>query len=505
MWCTVAPSSLVTEYQMSSQLLETTAPSVRAASDARRQDWRWVLTLIIVGDALCLAAGFILAYALRFLSDWRIFYDGDLRIGFYMTLTAVLIPGWLGLFALYKLYDRGHIFGGTEEYARLFNACTLGLVVVMISTFLLPELIIARAWLLLAWGLSVALVGCWRFGARRIVYRMRRGGKLRQRVIILGANGEGRAVAEQLVASPSAGVQILGFVDDHLEPGTMVLPDVPVLGSASAFQLIVEHHDTDSVIIADTALVRERLSTVYGAMEALRQLDVCLAPGLFELLTIGVQVREQGSVPLLTLNKNRITGLHAVGKGLIDRVGALLVLLILSPLLLVVAVLVSLDGPGPIIYRRRVVGVGNKTFDAYKFRTMHPDGDLLLTPQQRRELAEEGKLKEDPRVTRIGRLLRRTSIDELPQLVNVLRGQMSLVGPRMITVDELRHFGRWRHNLVTVRPGLTGLWQISGRSNLGYEDRVRLDMHYIRNYSTWLDFYIIYRTIAVVLKGHGAF
>ncbi|NTU78927.1 MAG: sugar transferase [Chloroflexales bacterium] len=490
---------------MSSQFLETVIPRARAESDARRQSWRWVLVLVAAGDALCIAGGFALAYVLRFMSDWHIFYDGDLRIGFYTTLTILLIPGWLGIFMLYKLYDRGHIFGGTEEYARLFNACTLGLVIVMVSTFLLPDLIIARAWLLLAWGLTVVLVGVWRFGARRIAYHLRRNGKLLQHVIILGANGEGRAVAEQLIASPEAGVQILGFIDDHLDPGTMVLPGAPILGPSAAFQVIVEQEGADSVIIADTALVRERLASIYGAIDALRQLDVCLAPGLFELLTIGVQVREQGSVPLLTLNKSRITGLHAVGKGLIDRCGAFLALLLLSPVLLIVAVLVRLDSPGPIVYRRRVVGVGNKTFDAFKFRTMHIDGETLLTAEQRQELSEQGKLKDDPRVTRVGRLLRRTSIDELPQLINVLRGQMSLVGPRMITAGELRHFGRWRHNLVTVRPGLTGLWQISGRSNLGYEDRVRLDMHYIRNYSIWLDLYIIYRTIAVVLTGRGAF
>jgi exopolysaccharide biosynthesis polyprenyl glycosylphosphotransferase len=278
-----------------------------------------------------------------------------------------------------------------------------------------------------------------------------------------------------------------------------------VLGSVRSFEAIVEQTGADTAIIADTAMVRDKLAAVYGAMEALRRLEVCLAPGLFELLTIGVQVREQGSVPLLTLNKTRITGLHALTKNLIDRVGAGLGLLLLSPLFALVALLIHLDSPGPIIYRRRVVGASNRTFDAFKFRTMRVDGEALLTPELKAELRETGKLKDDPRITPLGRFLRRTSIDELPQLVNVFLGQMSLVGPRMITVDELHHFGRWRHNLVTVRPGLTGLWQISGRSNLGYEDRVRLDMHYIRNYSIWLDLYIIFRTITVVITGQGAF
>lgn len=491
---------------MSSQTIDIlSSAGARPRNGFLTKEWRWMLIALAVGDALCVTAGFGLAYALRFWSGWEIFAGGYINPQRYLALTEILVPCWLVLFLLYGLYNPRNLFGGTQEYARLFNACTLGLLLVMVSSFLLPDLVIARAWLLLAWSLTVAFVGLWRFSARRIVYRLRSRGRLLQRVVILGANGEGRAVAEQLLSSPRAGSHIIGFVDDRIAPGTQVLPGVPVLGTTASFQAIVEEHDAESVIVADTELVRDRLASVYGAMEALRQLDVCLAPGLFELLTIGVQVREQGSVPLLALNKTRITGPHAAGKAIIDRCGAFVALLFLSPLLLLVALLVRLDSPGPIIYRRRVVGVANRTFDAFKFRTMRGDGDRLLTPELRSELEETGKLKDDPRITRLGRFLRRTSIDELPQLVNVLRGQMSLVGPRMLTVDELRHFGRWRHNLLTVRPGLTGLWQISGRSNLGYEERVRLDMHYIRNYSIWLDLYIIYRTIAVVVTGHGAF
>jgi exopolysaccharide biosynthesis polyprenyl glycosylphosphotransferase len=493
---------------MSSQTIDVRAPSPATIRVGRlSSDWRRALVALVIGDIVCVTAAFACAYLLRFATGWGIFAGagGVIDDAKYLALTEILMPCWVGLFALYGLYNPRNLFGGTQEYARLFNACTLGLVLVMVSSFLLPDLVIARAWLLIAWGLTVAFVGLWRFSARRIVYRLRRRGHLLKRVIILGANGEGRAVAEQLIASPSTGSHIIGFVDDKLAPGTPVLAGVPVLGSAAAFKSIVEEHGAESVIIADTGLVRERLSTVYGAMDALQQLDVCLAPGLFELLTIGVQVREQGSVPLLTLNKTRITGPHAVGKAIIDRCGALAALVLLSPLLLVVALLVHLDSPGPVIYRRRVVGVGNRPFDAFKFRSMRADGERLLTAELKRELEETGKLKDDPRVTALGRFLRRTSIDELPQLFNVLRGQMSLVGPRMITVDELRHFGRWRYNLVTVRPGMTGLWQVSGRSHLGYEDRVRLDMHYIRNYSIWLDLYIIFRTVVVVLTGHGAF
>lgn len=490
---------------MSSQVLNPTALRMRSADSMRRREWRGMLSLIALGDTLALASGFALAYLLRFGTDWAFFYASEPRTSFYMALIATMVPAWLILFKLYGLYDQRNLFGGTQEYARIFNASALGMLLVIVATFVQPDFVIARAWLLLAGVCTVVLTFLWRFAARRIVYALRRNGRLTQNVLIIGANAEGRAVAEQLIDSPNAGVRVIGFVDDRPLLECEMPTGTHLVGPVSAFEALVEQTGADTIIIADTALVRERLSTIYGAMETLRRLDVALAPGLFEILTIGVHVREHGALPLLHLNKTRITGLHAVTKALVDRIGAAVGLLVISPILLLVALLIRLDSPGPVIYRRRVVGANNQPFDAFKFRTMRIEGETLLTPAQRLELSEQGKLKDDPRITPLGRFLRRSSIDELPQLVNVLLGQMSLVGPRMLTAEELRHFGRWRHNLLTVRPGLTGLWQVSGRSNLGYEDRVRLDMHYIRNYSIWLDLYIIMRTVQVVVSGHGAF
>lgn len=492
---------------MSTQLYDSLSGQlVYRRRRALRGQWRPVVLGLIAGDALCIAVGFYLAYVLRFWTGWTIFDPGgDVRPEFYTLTIALLVPCWIALFALYGLYNPRNLFGGTAEYRTIFNACTLGLVVVIVITFFEPDFVIARAWLILAWLSSLTFTSLWRFGMRRLIYAMRRRNHLSQRVVVLGANGEGRAIAEQFSSNPAAGVQVVGFIDEQLPVGTEVLPDMPVLGPAAAFLAIVEQSRADTVIIADTDLVRNRLSSIYGAIDTLRRLDVCLAPGLFELLTVGVSVREQGSVPLLALNKTRITGLHAFGKLVIDRLGALLGLVLLSPMLLVIAVLIYREGGGPALYRRRVVGVDNQLFDAFKFRTMYSDGDALLSDAQRAELQTTGKLKEDPRITRIGRFLRRTSLDELPQLLNVLLGQMSLVGPRMITQQELRHFGRWQHNLVTVRPGLTGLWQISGRSDIGYEERVQLDMHYIRNYSLWLDLHIIVRTLPILISGRGAY
>jgi lipopolysaccharide/colanic/teichoic acid biosynthesis glycosyltransferase len=194
-------------------------------------------------------------------------------------------------------------------------------------------------------------------------------------------------------------------------------------------------------------------------------------------------------------------------KRVLDLLVSSIMLLVLGPLMLLIGLAVKFDSSGPMLHRRRVVGVGGKLFDALKFRTMYVDADerLAQDPELLSQFEENYKLKDDPRVTRVGRFLRRTSLDELPQLWNVLRGQMSLVGPRMITSDEQSRYGKWRMNLITVKPGITGLWQVSGRSNLSYKERVTLDMHYIRNYSIWLDLHLLYRTVPVVFTGHGAY
>lgn len=202
-----------------------------------------------------------------------------------------------------------------------------------------------------------------------------------------------------------------------------------------------------------------------------------------------------------------ITGAAAFVKATLDYVGALCGLVVLSPLLLIAALIVKMDSPGPVIHRRRVLGRGGRPFDAFKIRTMVANADeVIASDHGLREAFKTGhKLRVDPRVTRVGRFLRRASVDELPQLVNVLRGEMSLVGPRMIAPEEADRYGEWQSILLTVKPGITGPWQVTGRSDIAYEERVRLSIHYIRNYSIWHDLEIMLRTIPTILNGRGAY
>ena len=467
-----------------------------------------VVLVLPVLDALFISISFVLAYHLRFKNSWLPYY-APFSPQFYWTLLSLLVPTWLLIFAAYGLYTTRYVFGGTREYARIVNACAVGIMAMIVLSFMHrgEEQPISRGWLLIHFSLSVFTIISCRFALRRLIYRLRQRGLFLKRSLIVGANQEGQAMAEQFRSVPTAGVHVVGFVDDTIIQSAVV-NGLPVFGNSKSLKTLVEEQEIEQLIIAPTSLSREALLDIYRTFSSNGSgVEVRLSPGLFEVLTTGATVQEVGFVPLVSLNRLRITGIDAFLKSAFDYVGAAVGLILLLPFLLLIALLVKLDSPGPALHRRRVLGVGGQTFEALKFRTMRVDADEYLKqhPELAEELERNGKLKDDPRVTRLGRFLRKASIDELPQLINVLKGQMSLVGPRMISPPEWAKFGKWKHNLLTVKPGITGQWQVSGRSELSYEDRVKLDMHYIRNYTIWLDIHVLSNTFGAVLRGNGAY
>lgn len=473
---------------------------------------RWAERLLLIIGLVCLdltmvLLGFWLAYAIRFEIGFGWFYQHEVvPTDFYQNLVFLIAPAWLIVFRLFGLYDFKNLFAGTREYAKAFNASTFAMMLMILFIFF-GETNIARAWVLLSWLLVSLGVIIGRFVLRRIVQNLRANGRFLTAALIIGANEEGLAIAEQLQANPKAGVWLAGFADDELGPGSELLPHVPVLGSVDTIGSLVRQHGIQEIIVASTALPREKLLQLFTAFGSEDNITIRMSSGLYELLTTGVEVQEFGNVPLLSVNKVRLTGADMTMKSMLDLTLSIISLLVFLPIMLAIAIAIRLDSPGPIFHLRRVVGVGGKGFNAFKFRTMYVDADERLSrdPELRREFEMNHKLKNDPRVTRIGRFLRRTSLDELPQLINVLLGQMSLVGPRMITAEERARYGKFRMNLSTVKPGITGLWQVSGRSDVSYEERVMLDMNYIRNYSIWFDLHILWQTIPAVLKSRGAY
>jgi exopolysaccharide biosynthesis polyprenyl glycosylphosphotransferase len=496
------------EKKMITQANAVTPQKIIATHASRPAVQRGLLTVgLVVIDLLTILFGFWAAYFLRFETGITWFHQHDIPPhDFYQQFVFFLAPVFVIVFAIFGLYDSKNLFSGTREYALVFNASTLGIMLVILFTFFDPELVIARAWVVMSWVLVTGSVGISRFAFRRIVHQMREKGQLMTRTLIIGANEEGQAIAQQLGNNAKAGIQVVGFIDDTIRQETEPHTGLNVLGGSESIIELIQKHNIHEVIIVSTALSRLQLLSLAQTLN-LADIPIRLSSGLYELLTTGVEVQDAGNVPLITINKVRLTGSDVVLKRGLDLLGATCAILLFLPLMAVIAILIKLDSPGSVIYRRKVVGVGGKQFDAFKFRTMTVDADARLAQDaaMRKQFEQNYKLKNDPRVTRIGRFLRGTSLDELPQLFNVFLGQMSLVGPRMITAGEKSYYGKWSMNLFTVKPGITGLWQVSGRSNVSYNERVRLDMHYIRNYSIWMDIYLLWLTIPAVLKRRGAY
>jgi exopolysaccharide biosynthesis polyprenyl glycosylphosphotransferase len=342
---------------------------------------------------------------------------------------------------------------------------------------------------------------------RRGVYLLRDRGFLLKPTIILGANDEARLLADQLGQARASGMRIIGFLDDELKPGSRVYDGLYCLGPLSLLTELAAKHGIQEIVVARSAHGPEKILKIFNQVGVAPGVNLRLSSGLYETITTGLHVREIASVPLVRMNKVRLTGTDQVIKTLLDYTITIPGLIFCLPLFAVIALAVKLDSPGPVFYRRRVMGMNGKQFDAFKFRTMLQNGDEILAgrPELQAELAENHKLLRDPRITRIGDFLRKSSLDELPQMLNILRGEMSWVGPRMICPAEMEKYEHWGTNLLTVKPGLTGKWQVSGRSDITYDQRVRLDMNYIRNWTIWLDLQILWQTVPAVLLRRGAY
>lgn len=475
----------------------------------RHMQWILFKIALIVSDVLMTGLAFRLAYFFRFELPTGVFAeDAFISIEHYRLLVALASFLWILVYWMNGLYSSQNLLGGTREYDKIFRSSTIGFLLIVVAGFLEPTLIIARGWLLMAWGFTFIFAFFGRFLLRRVVYFLRRHGFFLTPAVIVGANQEGRWLAEQLLSWETSGLHLVGFVDKKEPATTPLFHNLVCLGSVDQLGEIITRHHIGEVILASSAIsTRDYLLDIFKRYGVSESVNIRMSSGLYEVITTGLTVNEFAYVPLVYVNKVRLTGADHFLKLVLDYIITVTGLLLISPLLLAIAILIRLSSPGPIIHKRRVMGINGRQFNALKFRTMVTNGDEVIAsyPELKDELEKNHKLKYDPRVTRVGALLRKFSLDELPQLFNVLKREMSLVGPRMISPEEVAMYKQFDMNLLTVHPGITGLWQVSGRSDISYDERVRLDMYYIRNWSIWLDLQLLFQTIPAVLKGRGAY
>lgn len=487
---------------MSDAPLASTRPRLADAAD--RTPWlrRYAQALVLV-DLAALTIAAVLAVLVRFGGE-----SGELRGFSYYSVAAMLVLLWIAVLALSRCYEMRFVGSGPEEFRRVGNASVrLTAVVALIGYG--AKLDLARGYLAVALpaGLLLLLVG--RYGARSVLHRRRLSGQWQHRVVVVGNHPQAEALIGLLRQEPLSGLHVVGAC----VPGARAwrnptaARDVPVLGSLGSVTAALAAVDADTVAVAASpGVTAEALRRLSYELEG-TGVDLLVAPALTNITGTRVSLRPVAGLPLLHLDEPELDGSRKLVKAVFDRTVGAVGLLLATPLLLAIALAVRLDSRGPALFRQERVGRDGRTFALLKFRSMVVDAE-----ERRATLTAENeqdgilfKVRQDPRTTRVGRTLRRFSLDELPQLINVVLGQMSLVGPRPPLPSEVARYEGSVARRLLVKPGMTGLWQVNGRSDLPWDEAVRLDLQYVESWSLGLDVAILAKTVLAVLRGRGAY
>ena len=418
----------------------------------------------------------------------------------------LMMGGWLLMLWLVGGYS-GDVFGaGTDEYKRVLNASVLAAGLVGVGAYL-AKFQLSRGFFLLLFTIGVPTLILGRFLLRRALYAARTRGALQQRVVIAGTPSHVDEVARVLRRERWLGYDVVGALVPSARITARTGAGVPVIGTPDQLLQAVEVADADVIFVAGGALdTATQLRRIAWELEE-RDVQVIVAPSVTDVSAERVRVRPVGGLPLMHIDKPRAMHASRAGKRAFDIVGSLALLVLFAPLLVVSAVWIRLHDRGPVLFAQERTGRDGSAFRCFKFRSMVADAERRLAELHAQTGYDEGlfKMEDDPRITRPGRWLRRYSIDELPQLVNVLRGEMSLVGPRPPLPTEVARYAKDTVRRLRVRPGMTGLWQVSGRSDLAFEEAIRLDLYYVDNWSMLQDLTILARTLGAVLGTRGAY
>ncbi len=465
---------------------------------------------LAVTDLLAIVVAVATAQLVRFGANPATFRS-EVVVYSYTAVSAVLILAWLSTLILFRSREPRVLGTGVEEYRRVVRASASLFGAVALVSYLL-KLEVARGYLAVALPVGLLSLLLTRRLWRNWLLKQRSEGRLVSTVVVVGSHSAATAMAKEFERRRGAGYRVAGVCVPGwgTGKGDSVNVDghpVPVLGDETAIIDALEVTHANVVAVSNTEYLGP------GGMRALAwqleevDADLVVAPGVIDVAGPRLQIHPVAGLPLLHLDKPQYRGAVRSRKLALDLIGATMWLLLLWPLFLVVAILIKLDSRGPVFYRAERVGLNGRPFAMLKFRTMVVDADERRIALLGRN---EGagplfKMRHDPRVTKVGRWLRRLSIDEAPQLINVLLGQMSLVGPRPPLRSEVATYSSDVHRRLLVKPGITGLWQVSGRSDLSWEESVRLDLFYVENWSLIQDLVILGRTIGAVCRSAGAY
>lgn len=463
-----------------------------------------VIAIVFLLDASMLTLAVPLAVTIKFgAGHWR--PDGiQWLTGHPIIDFGWVVPLWLGTLVVQDAYSRRLFARGSDEFKTVIR----GSVAAAFLTSMLAYLInydMSRGFYLWVFLVGTVLLLAERYVVARIVARMRRDGRLMHRVVAVGGEAEVLALLKVLSKRAELGYEIVAAcIPGGSDPCAL---GPPVVGTVDHAVETCETVGADSLLVAGGSLMSSADLRKIGWRLADGEIDMIVVPSLIDVAGPRIHMRPVSGLPFMHIEPPQVARAMKWGKAAFDRLGALLLLIVLSPVFLAVAAAIKIENVGPVFFRHQRVGATGQEFGVWKFRSMVTEAEelhaeLVKASQQGALLF---KVRTDPRVTRVGAFIRRYSLDELPQLINVLAGEMSLVGPRPQVPDEVAQYGEDDHRRLMVRPGLTGLWQVSGRSNLTWEESVRLDLCYVDNWSMAGDLVILFKTMRAVLRADGAY
>ena len=451
---------------------------------------------VIVADFVAAIVAAIAAYGVRF---------GVTSHHRYLVLSLVLPLLWVFAVRVFGGYEWRFLGAGADEFRRVLNAgLSLTGALALVSYAVNNEL--SRLYLVISMQVIVVLDLLVRYVLRKRLHHLRQRGQCMSTVLAVGHEIAVSQLVSELRREPHHGLQVVAACLAG-ESTASEVAGVPVIGDLSDTARVVRNINAGTVaVVSCPEMDGVKLRTLAWELEKTGT-DLCVAPALLDVAGPRTTVRPTAGLTLLHVDHPQLSGPRQIVKDLFDRCAAALILLLLSPLMLAIWVAIKLSDKGPAIFTQTRVGKGGRYFKIYKFRTMVVNAESLL-----REIKDKNendgvlfKIRKDPRITAIGARLRKSSLDELPQLVNVLRGEMSLVGPRPALPQEVAQYGDYVRRRLVVKPGLTGMWQVNGRSELSWEETVRLDLRYVENWSFALDIQILWKTFSVIFRGSGAY
>ncbi len=479
---------------------------VPAVTRRRRGEWtRKYASRLFYSDVFVLAGSVTFAWLIAAPSlTTPVTWSGGPKLPYGVALVVIGLV-WLFSLNVIDTRDRFIVGQGITEYRRIVNASifvfALTVAVVFFLGMELSRLLIA---ILFPVGAFLLLLSRWLW--RQWLRRQQSQGEYLHRAVLIGDRRKVKHVAQQIRRSHGTGYKIVGVITNGV-PSEGV-PQIEVLGDIANAEKALAAANIDALIIVGSDDLDPETMRRLGYAVSDRDIQMIMAPALTDVAGPRLHATPVAGLPLVHVDFPRMEGTKRFLKRSFDMVGALLLLLVLSPIFLAAAIAIRIDGPGPVLYRQERINRGGRTFGMRKFRSMVANADdqldSLLDLQGSRD-KPAFKVTDDPRITRVGRFLRKHSIDELPQLINVLRGEMSLVGPRPQRAAEVALYDELAYRRLLVKPGMSGLWQVSGRSSLSWEETIRLDLYYVENWSLTQDIIILFRTFrAVIAPGESA-